>query len=84
MICVYCQKARGIHDDHIMSSALRRRFPDWADTTVPACLNCNLAKGTRHLIPPSWSDRLKELEELTGKKWKVWRGDAESLRQVIR
>ena len=74
MICSYCEKARQVHQDHIFSKALRRRFPAWENVTVPACYRCNMVRGTRRLLPPSWADRQAELEELTGKRWAVWTG----------
>ena len=77
MNCVYCGKP-AVQQDHIFSKALRRRFPDFTDT-VPACFKCNMLKGTRCLIPPSWAHRQAELEELTSKRWQVWAGDPREL-----
>ena len=74
MNCSYCGTARAVHRDHIFSKALRRRFPEWENVTVPACYRCNMVRGTRRLLPPSWADREQELEELTGKCWFVWNG----------
>ena len=81
--CEYCG-ARAVHADHIFSKALRRRFPDWQNVTVPACFACNMLRGTRRLLPPSWAHRQQELEELTGKKWAVWHGDPKELKEVLR
>ncbi len=78
MNCAYCRKEPAVHLDHIMSRALRRRFPDFTDT-VPACFKCNMIKGTRRLIPPSWAHRQAELEELTSHPWQVWNGDPREL-----
>ena len=83
MKCAYCGD-RAVHQDHIFSKALRRRFPEWENVTVPACFNCNIIKGTRHFVPPSWELRIPELEALTGAKWAVFAGDPAELRIVLR
>ena len=83
MTCSYCEKARQVHKDHIFSKALRRRFPEWENVTVPACYRCNMLKGTRAFVPPSWESRIPELEELTGKKWAVFTGDPKELTEVL-
>ena len=79
--CAYCGE-RAVHMDHIFSRALRRRFPDFTDV-VPACYRCNMVRGTRRLLPPSWADRQAELEAMTGKRWKVWDG-GEVVSEVLR
>ncbi len=83
-LCSYCRKARAVHQDHIFSKALRRRFPDWENITVPACYHCNMIRGTRRLLPPSWADREAELEELTGRCWFVWNGEPMGAETVLR
>ena len=51
---------------------------------APSCFECNMRKGTRLLIPPSWSDRLDELNALGIGTFRVWHGDVESLRSVVK
>ncbi len=82
-VCSYCLEAPAIHSDHIFSKALRRRFPEW-DMTVPACFDCNILKGTRRLLPPSYAHRQQEIEGLTGKRWKVWDGSRAELQETLR
>lgn len=81
--CAYCEKERAVHRDHILSRALRRKHPGWDDVTVPSCGTCNWLKGTRRLVPPSWEHRIPELEELSGKRWAVYRGGA-TPKEVLR
>jgi hypothetical protein len=57
-----------------------RIVPDDLLGTVPSCFNCNIAKGPRLLIPPSWSHRLDELNELGIGTFRVWDGSVELLR----
>ena len=79
--CSYCTTARGSQQDHIMPN--RVRTPDWADVTVPACPPCNTRKGDRLFVPPSWEDRIPELNEKTfPHKWRVFRGA--EIREVVR
>lgn len=52
-------------------------------TTVPACFNCNIAKGSRLLIPSSWSHRLDELNELGIGVFRVWDGKVDLLRTTV-
>ena|SRR3990167_11217523 len=47
--------------------------------TVPACMRCNGNKLTRLLIPPSWTGRLDELNDLGIGIFRVWHGDVREL-----
>jgi len=54
----------------------RHDVPAFLLVTVLACLECNLLKGTRRLIPLSWEPCLPELERyFPGTPWRVWSGD---------
>lgn len=81
--CQYCG-APAVHVDHIIPRALRRRHR-LADNDpaymAAACSTCNWRKGTRKLATAAWADRL---HELPGRGWRVWHGDPESLRSVVR
>jgi 5-methylcytosine-specific restriction endonuclease McrA len=80
--CAYCGCSPAVHNDHIVPKALRRRHPGWESVTVRACMICNVRKGTRRLVPPSWADRIYELPGT--KPWMVWDGDPLKLRAVLR
>ena len=79
--CAYCGKP-AVHMDHIVSKSMRRRHPGWEDVTVPACFACNMRKGTRRLVPPSWKDRLDELPGT--RPWKVWDGKPQGAEVMLR
>ncbi len=73
MICSYCGEAKAIHNDHIVSKAMRRRHPGWDDVVVPSCSTCNWRKGTRRLVPHDYPD--EEFAKLPGTRpWKRWDG----------
>ena len=88
MPCEYCG-GRAVHDDHVLPQSLvgnynadRVIFPEkppipeeWLDT-VPACLACNLTKFTFRLVPPSWQERIPELDAFFGGRpgWRVYAG----------
>ena len=73
--CSYCREAPAVDPDHIMPTYLRRQYEGWEDVTVPACRQCNVRKYTHTFVPPSWEDRIPELNELTpGHTWRVYRG----------
>ena len=60
-----------------------REVPAHLLELAPACHPCNIAKGARRLVPESWSHLIDELNDLFGgTKWRVWRGDAETLRET--
>ena len=79
--CAYCgELAQTI--DHILSKAESRRcgIKRWDKIwIVAACRECNVRKGTRRLIPPSFAAYRDALVRLTGKKWQVWSGDPAEL-----
>lgn len=82
MMCAYCERARGIHADHVVPRSIARRqarmlkpFPAHLLVTVRACYSCNILKGARLLVPPSWADRIDELNEAMPGAWRVWSGD---------
>lgn len=85
-VCAYCGQ-RATMVDHILSRAESRRQQisrDDEDWCCSACLACNLRRGTRRLLPPSWAERQAELEERTGKRWLVWDGDPSKLGVVLK
>lgn len=44
--------------------------------TVPACFACNIRKGARRLVPPSWADKIEALNDyFGGVPFRVWAGD---------
>lgn len=89
--CAYCRKARAVNRDHVVPKALRKGYEanqrvvsEWQKEaipldllgTVPSCFNCNIRKGTRRLVPPSWADRVEDLNRFFGgREWRVWSGD---------
>jgi hypothetical protein len=52
-----------------------RIIPEELARTVPCCFECNMRKGTRKLVPPSWAQHIPALKELIPGKWRVWKGD---------
>ena len=87
ILCAYCQTRRGYTKDHVIPRALLRRYnrtapleapsipPKWLDT-VPCCLECNVRKATRRLVPPSWERQVTALNRFfPGVPWRVWHGD---------
>lgn len=87
MICAYCGERRAVGRDHVVPKTIAKRlklrksrrnnpdFPQDLLATVPACLECNVRKSTRKLVPPSWEDKIPRLVELLPGPWRVWRGD---------
>ena len=80
--CAYCDKNPAIHADHVVPRSVARRqkrmlrpIPDHLLATVPACFDCNMLKGARLLVPPSWADRIDELKAAMPGAWRVWNGD---------
>ena len=97
MMCEYCHERRAGNLDHVIPrSVVKKRerecriwphqpmIPPELRETVGACHSCNVAKGTRLLIPASWADRLDELNALNLGTFRVWDGSAEALRIVVR
>lgn len=88
MICLYCRRRPAIHIDHIVSKDDRRRYGIAKDDEryhAQSCGECNWTKLTRRLVPSSKAELVDELNALmTGTRWRVWSGDAETLRGVAR
>ena len=84
-LCAYCGIRPGIHEDHVVPRIAYKRLPkgaivpSWLYDTVRACLECNLRKFTRLLIPPSWTDRRGQLNDLGIGVFRVWHGDVREL-----
>lgn len=82
-VCAYCRKKRATHSDHVVPKSLKKTHkdiweaaPNLCGATVPACHECNWRKGTRRLVPPSWSDYVETLNVyFPGTPWRVWMGD---------
>ena len=84
MMCAYCSKRRAVHADHVVPRSIVRRQKNTARPvpfhlrgTVPACMTCNTNKMSRCLIPPSWADRLDELNDLGIGIFRVWSGSTQ-------
>lgn len=73
--------------DHVVPRSLVRRYnryapieapsipPEWLDT-VPACFKCNIRKGPRRLVPPSWEKCVEKMNAFFGGvPFRVWHGD---------
>ncbi len=65
--------------DHVVPRALRKHalyeLPANLAGTVPSCLECNVRKATRMLVPPSWVLRIPALMDVLPGPWRIWRGD---------
>lgn len=87
--CAYCGK-RAVQKDHLITKNQARRriraaaLRDDPCYIVQACRNCNEGKGARLRVPPSHEHLIADLETLTGGKYAVWGGDAESLRSAVK
>ncbi len=94
--CQYCGK-RAVHADHVLAKSTRQRLaqvanipgrrfevPAWALELVAACFDCNMRKAARLLIPPSWADRLDELNGYGIGVFRVWRGDMATLQTTAK
>lgn len=88
--CAYCGR-RAVQADHVIPRTVRARLARCAARIDPlllglvaACRDCNEGKGPRLLIPASWSHRLDELNALDLGTFRVWHGDAASLRIVVK
>ena len=87
--CAYCGKRRAVNKDHVIPRSLLKRLeversihcrppiPVELRSTVPACFECNIRKGARKLVPPSWEDKIPALKELVPGLWRVWSGDTQ-------
>lgn len=75
--CAYCGVRRGVTRDHVVprSVAKKHHVPTYLTATVPSCFECNIRKGQRRLVPPSWEEHLSALHHyIPGTPWRVWRG----------
>ena len=81
-VCAYCGTRRAVNRDHVVPKALRKNrgvLPMHLLITEPSCFECNIRKGQRHLVPPSWAHLVDELNEVVGgAPWRVWDGDVRS------
>ena len=68
-----------LYDEELGRNVLYERraltLPDELLATVPSCFKCNVLKGTRKLVPPSWADRIPALKAAIPGAWRVWTGD---------
>lgn len=83
--CAYRQERPAVGKDHVIPKSLQRKcrkqgqeLPSELCGTVPACLECNVRKSTRKLVPPSWAEHIPALKEAIPGQWRVWRGDPKS------
>lgn len=84
--CVYCGKP-AVNGEHVIPRALVRKYnataPEEAPSipaewlvVEPSCFNCNIRKGTRRLVPPSWKHRIAAMNRFFGGvEWRIWSGD---------
>ena len=85
--CAYCRERPAVNGDHVIPRALVRSYnrsapvdapsiPSKWLAVVPSCFSCNIRKGTRRLVPPSWSSQIKALDRFFGgTPFRVWDGD---------
>lgn len=84
--CAYCGQPAD-HMDHVIPKATEHRFDGdfpYIGERVASCKSCNWLKGTRLLIPPSWTQRLGQLNALGVGTFRVWHGDRETLRETVK
>ena len=84
--CAYCGERRAVTRDHVIPRAVLRTYnatapldapsvpPEWLGE-VPACLECNVRKSRRRLVPASWAGQVSQLNEFFGAIWAMWDGD---------
>lgn len=91
--CAYCGVRRAVNQDHVIPRMIVKRqnadlrrpsIPADLLVTVPSCFDCNMRKGVRRLVPPSWKKHLSRLNKLQCGTWRVWDGSAEGLRETVR
>ena len=89
-VCAYCNERPAVHRDHLITKNQARRLPQaQAARNAPrfivrSCADCNWLKGTRLLVPASHAHLTAELGQLTHGHYRVWEGDREALREVVR
>lgn len=81
LMCAYCGERRAVHAEHVVPKSLRKTMgaryhslPLELRLTVGACYQCNLLKGARKLVPPTWAHHVPQLKELIPGPWRVWAG----------
>lgn len=76
--CAYCGLPAA-NADHVVPRSFKHRhgpIPPELRGTVAACFACNIRKGARALIPPSWESKLPALREAyPNTPWRIWHGD---------
>ena len=75
--CQYCGR-RSDQLDHVVPKNERRRMGIAHDDErylVAACSTCNYRKSIFRLLPPRLEYLKAELEERSGKTWRVWGGE---------
>lgn len=85
--CAYCRKRRAVNRDHVIPRSVLRTYnatapddapsvpPEWL-VEVASCFECNILKGRRRLVPPSWAKQVDELNRFFGgTPWRTWSGD---------
>lgn len=79
-VCAYCRKRRAVNQDHVVPKSVAKRYelPMHLAKTVGSCFECNMRKGARKLVPPSWEKHLTELNFWVPGAWRVWDGDPKS------
>ena len=77
--CAYCRERPAVTMDHVIPRSIAKKYkgliPAALLLTVPACLTCNIRKGTRKLVPPSWANKIAQLREVIPGHWRCWNGD---------
>lgn len=86
-MCAYCGE-RAVHMDHVVHRFERKKragIPTEFLGLEPACMKCNITKGTRRLVPPSWAHQLDAMNEFFGgTRWRTWDGGWDTLRETAR
>lgn len=95
--CAYCGDP-AVNGDHVIPRSVVRSY-NWSAPAeaksipaawleiVPACFACNILKGTRRLVPPSWARRVAAMNRFFGgTPWRTWDGSptAPAYREVAR
>lgn len=95
--CAYCG-APAQNGDHVIPKSELTKYNRTAPEDAlsipkawlavePACITCNVNKGRRRLVPPTWARRVKAMNRFFGgAPWRVWRGgvDEPAFREVHR
>lgn len=87
--CEYCRVKRADTRDHVVPRSVLRTYnatapveapsvPEKWLVEVPCCSACNLRKGRRRLVPPSWGREVPAMIKFFGVPWAVWDGNPAS------